>query len=207
MWVAVFSITYDFLYGEKYEHDVLPAARYEDCLDERGIYGWFLRVPRSPTELDVEQFRSVCTAKTLEITAKAPFNDRYFGPLGRSTFDEAPHLSELKYLPLVTSVFAPPIYIGISDHIRGRLRSHYAALVDELAGPGRSQDVALPNEDSDAESSTFAARLGRLLRENGVGDTRGLFIKVTYLPDASRQELLDLEYYLNRTFVPILGRR
>ena len=141
-----------------------------------------------------------------------------------------------KLLGLSTIIFNPPLYIGRSNKLRTRLKKHFDHFDDhfdqdleELSKKKYADRVSIYNEeeieerlkngesitDNDDESSFFGQRLGYYLTKcQGENDTvinkNNLFVFVINLKDESKIDEVDfneIEYILNRSFTPLLGRK
>lgn len=200
---------YDFGYGEVYRHSVYRADEISRARAEPGLYAWYIRTPRSECAEDRwDPYRKVFAEKRFAVSASAPLGERLIGRLDRQQLDIGPPkdgttLDDALFAGTFAA-FAPPIYIGRSKSIQKRLSQHVAALEKALDGPPPVAPVTTVDADSPEESSQFGSRVGALLRARGVSDYRGLFVKVVYAPtnDATKR----VEFLLNRTFHPTLGR-
>jgi hypothetical protein len=172
------------------------------------VYAWYVRAPLTEAaEALCDPYRKVFAEKRFEVAATAPLGEKLVGRLSRHQEDISPSKSGSLNEALFASafaVFAPPVYIGRSKSIRGRLQQHVVALKTALEKKLEADPAAVAPGDTDDESAQFGSRVGTLLRNRGVTDYRGLFVKVVYAPDNAATKRVEL--ILNRTFHPTLGR-
>lgn len=204
------ELTYDFQYGENHKCELLPVRDLEFAQDTPGLYAWYLRLhPDAASSDSLRAYARVFTSKTLDVTAQGIFNERYQGRLERIS-PELTIESMESMLCAATTMFSPPIYVGISKHIRTRLMQHFRCLENTLksnanqAGPFSLDEKQL---DSNEESESFGARLACLLRASEFTHVSGLFVKIIYNSAAGRAHLTSVESLLNRAFGPVCGRR
>ncbi len=207
------QLTYDFGFGEKATHFLYRAGRIAEAKAESGIYAWYLRPPRNEAdEVACNPYRRVFSERRFRVNAAAPLGERMHGYINRRQAELRPptageELDEELFMATFAA-FSPPVYIGRSRNVRARLSAHVRNLEAELAR-GVEAALAATNleaavADTDAESSQFGTRMGVLLGSRGIKDYRGLFVKVVYADsDAATRRV---EYLLNRTFHPVLGR-
>lgn len=208
------TLCYDFGYGERYCYQTLPADQLGRAANRPGLYAWYLRLPRSqlgiqPQEVGV--FANLHASKRFSIVAEANLGEVYKGEIHRKVnLDDRPS-ANAELLAAVSAVFSPPIYIGISVRIRGRLLSHKRALDETLSSASSTVGVAADGStdvnDTDAESAKFGNRIGAILSEQGLRHTRWLFVKIVYADTLGGGKLSDVEYLVNRIFTPFGGRR
>lgn len=200
---------YDFGHGELYRHELLRAEEVVNAKKAPGLYAWYVRPPKSEaSELACAPYRQVFAQRDFKVKAAAPLSEFLEGSLTRRLHHprkakDGEALDE-DFFAAAFAAFAPPVYIGRSKDIRGRLRQHYEALKHSI---GRDLLVELDESappDSDEESSQFGLRLGALLRDQGLNDLRGVFVKIVYANDVIAPKRAEL--ILNRTFHPVLGR-
>jgi hypothetical protein len=207
------QVVYDFDFDEQHEYTVVAARdiEQEHFIEARaGLYAWYLRLPKDPNPaLDLASYSRIFGSKNFTLEAKSVFGERYQGAATRQpSFDPASHPFASSVLTAST-IFCPPVYIGISINIRQRLMLHLKRLNEALQGA----ETLLPTDDMSEEqdtadeSSAFGHRMGYLLRSNGIRDIERLFVKIIYQPQASAADLKKAEYFVNRTFLPFCGRR
>jgi hypothetical protein len=202
---------YDFGYAERFSHWLYQADQVGRAGTGPGLYAWFIRSPLSAsTELACDPYRKVFAERSFKMAASAPLGERLEGGMKRVQLELPPpkmgeELNE-ELFAAAFAAFSPPVYIGRSKNVRSRLRQHVEALEEELGRlPDSDSDLtSIAPPDSPEESSKFGARMGALLRARGLSDYRGLFVKVVYAADPVATKRV--EFLLNRTFHPILGR-
>ncbi|MEA3044678.1 MAG: hypothetical protein QOH47_2516 [Sphingomonadales bacterium] len=201
---------YDFGFGERLRHWVYRGDQVNQAQDTAGLYAWFVRTPLSASnEPACDPYRRVFANRRFTVSASAPLGERMEGRLRRvqRTLPAARPGEELndQLFAAAFAAFAPPVYLGRATSVRSRLGQHVAALEEGLARPAAGAgDDDDPPSDTDEESSKFGSRMAALLRGRGLRDYRGLFVKVVYAPSPIATKRV--EYLLNRTFHPILGR-
>lgn len=162
-------------------------GRVEECA---GIYGWYIK--KRPSS-DINEFARIFSSNSLRTVAKAPLEVVYEGELKMSEllFNE---VESNGLLAEASILFAPPLYIGITENIRRRLREHRDSL-----------QAALNNNDLH-DGTEFGYRIGEVLSESRSISLSSFFVKVLIVEDeASRKDIEDVEHCLNRTFSPIFG--
>ncbi|RZJ02108.1 MAG: hypothetical protein EON90_00490 [Brevundimonas sp.] len=204
------EVSYDFGYGEVFTHAVFRADQIDAAKDIPGLYAWFVRTPQSAATEDLcGPFRRVHADRAFKIKATAPLGETIVGKIKRGVAAVKPPKSgETLDGALFASAFAafsPPVYVGRSRTVKSRLGQHVKSLTKALAttdlGPV-PREPELP--DTDEESSQFGVRMGRLLKTQGIEDTRSLFVKIVYAE--TNEATKRVELMLNRTFHPVLGR-
>lgn len=209
-------IEYNFGYGERHEYRVIAAqdiVLYAE--EEPGIYAWYFRLVDGAADpsASMKSYDALLASKSLDLTARGNLRENFQGTAARVPFmrDRSP-----EYVDAVlsaTTVFCPPLYIGISTGIRERLKTHYDKLnsfLQRAATLPPQTTIASPDgpeEDSDIESNVFGERMGSLLKKNGIQDPGQLFIKILYVPGATKRDLERAEFFVNRAFVPLCGVR
>jgi hypothetical protein len=207
------EIVYDLKNGEKYTYNVFSARDIELLAEERtGIYSWHMRLhPKGSLTDNIKSFCNVMASKSYDINFSSNLKDQFNGKATKKALEIDEEMDTDVLLSKVTAILCPPIYIGISKNIKSRLVTHKKALLDFL-----ENNVALiePNDkdvsyedDSEAESSKFAQRVGKVLAKNGVINEAPLFIKAIYLDGISRKSLRQCESFVNRNFHPLFGLR
>ncbi len=208
--MSVSTAQYDFGYGERHEYSIITAqniARYAE--EKPGIYSWHYRLSHIAPDrsADMKAYDRIYAAKSYDVSARGSLSETLNGTLTRSPFTNStpPEFSQAALT--AAAVFCPPLYIGISTKIKRRLQTHYDRLVEVLAQSSSfAPTSSIQTDDSDEESGVFAERIGKLLKENNIGDPGRLFVKVVYVPNATFRELQQAEFFVNRTFVPLCGR-
>lgn len=199
------AVKYDFLYGKSFDYSVFPATNLELSEPLSGLYAWYFALPSRQTSQDLDRYFELYGRRVLKVSAHAHFGEAFSGFVKRDEGRFAPcSLPEL--LATASVVFSPPLYLGISVNVQHRLREHAAALEAALQQRLPSVPSGEIEPDTPAESSSFGERVGFLLRKHGVRDLSGLFVKAVYA-DGTRDSLLEAEFFLNRTFTPVAGRR
>lgn len=207
------SITYDFSYGERVQYSVLPARDVEKTEEKPGIYAWYARLGKAVQDQAQPgwTFAQFFLNRELIVEAKGSLREAYRGRIFRQTDADFRDRNDL--IEGATTVFCPPIYIGISKNIRNRLTTHVRKLREvlasapEAAGNSAESVKAGVQTDTDEESSVFGSRIGAKLHDAGLRSEEILFVKVMYVERSASSQLRDTEYLLNRSFFPVFGKR
>lgn len=185
--------------------------KLDEVPERPGIYAWYLKLAQGKKKYN--EFHSVMVHRNLDVEARGELGEKYSGKMSREDFPfekkyrkedfqlENISLPDEK-ISLVSDIFAPPIYIGISQNLHNRLREHKNSLMKILYY--RDEDSDADDETSDSD---FGKRIARILKEKNYRDINSLFIKTVEFEDIQREELWAIEYFLNRTFIPIFGRK
>lgn len=201
------EVTYAFPYGESHTHTVVAATDIPNLDDKKsGLYAWYVRVlPKETAVDDLSWYGSFFGSKQYSVDLRASLGERYEGDLTiRPAFD-ATLPANMALVSAVTTVFSPPIYVGIAKNVKSRLLTHLAKLRVALVTPFA---VAISGDvDSDEESSYFGGRVGDLLRAQGIDDVRHLFVKIVFQPGDDLTQRRAVEHFANRVFFPFCGRR
>ncbi len=212
-------VSYNFGYGEVHEYSVVAAQDIERYSEELpGIYAWYFRLLDRPgnTIDTMKSFDSLFASKSLDFEAKGNLGERFQGSAKRTPYlrDRTPDY--VNALLSATTVFCPPLYIGISINIKRRLKTHYGTLNSFLqrSSPASSPQTTLPatnldgpDMDTDIESNVFGERIASILKRNNILDPEQLYVKILYVPGATKRDLEKAELFVNRTFVPLCGVR
>lgn len=206
------EVTYDFGYAEQLTHWLFQADQVALAEDRPGLYAWYLRPPSDlPDEASCNPYRRVYADRKFKVAASAALGELMEGHVNRrrTKLNDARVGEELDQSLFASAfaAFAPPVYVGRSIGVRGRLMSHMNSLRNDMGRSilsGAADDGETATPDSEDESTKFGIRMARMLRSEGLDHFRGLFVKVVYAPDNLATKRV--EYVLNRTFHPVLGR-
>lgn len=192
----------------------------------KGIYSWYLLPPPFGDNSSLKSYHTLFWDKEFKTDVRSKLGEHYSGSidyklseslnsrLSNFDFTDPDHQ---KIFRMSSLLFSNPIYIGRSVNLEDRLRAHIKELRKYIDDPA-SFEEAFNNDtfelDSDFESSSFAKRissylyntLGRESFKNKVS-LNYFVVKVMSIKSESikDEDLIDLEYYLNRTFRPIIG--
>lgn len=204
------KIEYDFDYGWKHDYEVFPANDIGLCAKHQpGFYAWYLQLPHINIDENIlKAYADVFACKQFDITAEAHLGEKYSGSVLRDGMEIRSPSVLASVFSTVSAVFSPPIYIGISVDIKKRLLRHRKAILDNLnvtaPSPAGSPVVSM---DTNAESKNFGERIAGLLRSHSLLDLNHLYVKVIYQPQLGPNHLKEVEFFANRTFCPICGRK
>lgn len=209
-----FQQDFDFGFGERYRHAVIPYSRIElDAPTGPGLYSWHLRLPRTRPERATAFLKALFHAASIDVQASANMRQKWSGTISSIVDPFGDTIT-----PGLASAFfaiAYPLYIGISVDLRGRLSTHKSQL-EESKGVRPSTVLDKADEDTEQESRCFGERLGAVFREASFYETELLFVKCVTWPiegnslDALAATMADLraaEWTCNTLFHPVFGRR
>lgn len=174
-----------------------------------GIYGWFISV----NQHNFDDYFKVFKQKRIKINIKGNLNEEYDGNVKNifSSKNFASPTIDHALCELSSYIFCPPIYIGISKDLNKRLTEHTGELNKIITGKIKpSSPLKLGQTDFDTmyESKHFAQRVGFVLHSLNIFNINPIFIKTIELPlTYSWIQLQKVEKYLNRTYLPIYGRK
>jgi len=206
----------DFTSGEKYELRVIPFDSIESEIDSYpGLYSWYIR-PKPNRENEIEPIlHSLLFHSRLKASVKGNMRLEYEGYIEKS-YEKPVPLGNKKLLRHLFLTVPMPLYIGISVNLKSRLTRHIRQL--EETDYSRVYDGI--ENDSDEESSYFAARINNVLNESKVSAIDCLYVRVLECKDYGKsdqlsaakkreikKELEGIEYLANSLFNPVFGRR
>ena len=179
-----------------------------------GIYAWYFVFDPQINHVD---YHKVFKNKRINIGIKGNLQEIYKGSLEcfPHTFSNHP-ISDLSALAECTDFFSPPIYIGIAKKsLADRLPQHVDKLTRLLypkhpkaQAQAAAAQAATTVVTDDDDSSIFAQRIHSAISGiKNVGLTSFVVKTVEMTPNYPEVEIRALEYFLNRTYVPIYGRR
>lgn len=190
-------------------HGVYKMRELHLIPDAPGLYSWHINL----NSHNFDDYYKVFHQKRVSINIKGSLKEQYKGNI-RRTYDES-HYSDspidMELCEFASLVFCPPLYIGISLNLKRRLSDHFDELEKVQTGKislTAPKSLGRTDFDTIVESSHFAQRMGFSLKEFNKINLDTLFIKTIELDKGyNRADLLKVEKYLNRTFVPMYGRR
>jgi hypothetical protein len=213
------KVSYNFGYGELHEYSVVASQDIERFAEEvPGIYAWYFRLldrPGNPIDA-MKSFDGLFASKSLEFEVKGNLGEHFQGSAKRIPYMKERTPDYVSAVLSATTVFCPPLYIGISIDIKRRLKTHYETLIDFLQRPSSTPSPSVSQTrvqsdesetDTDIESNVFGERIGSILKRNNVFDPEQLFVKILYVPGATKRDLEKAELFVNRSFVPLCGIR
>ena len=163
--------------------------------------------------MDITTTSKFLSKKRLDVNLKGNLKELYAGKIKNSFYskDFASTSFDFDLCEYASSVFCPPIYIGISKDLKKRLATHIRELENIYTGKvklSKPSKVGQTDFDTIIESSHFAQRIGFTLAELKNISIDSLFIKTIELDKTyTWSDLQKVEKYINRTFIPIYGRK
>lgn len=192
-----------------------------------GLYAWYGRLNVGAADLSSpEELRRALNRHTdrhalaeLDIQVAGPFEQRWrakasntrlsatqsglTGPVLPEQTKELESVAAL--LRHATPTFAAPVYVGVSNNVRRRLQTHQRHILSRLGNEAVSDE---PIEPRDAEFADRVTRAG--FSPNHLAVAVITFEEITEAeldPEHSRQLVEIAEWYINRWYTPLFGRR
>lgn len=189
-------------------HGIYKATELYKVPESPGIYSW--HIGSSPVNFN--HYFKAFKQKKLSVSINGHLKEEYDGEIRRKYFDKDFDISlDQQLCELASTIFCPPLYIGISKNLNKRLNQHFRELEKIYNGTiklSTPPNVGKTDFDTIIESSHFAQRIGHTLFNLNKISLRDIFIKTVELDKSySWTKLQKVEKYLNRTFIPIYGRK
>lgn len=194
----------------------------------RGLYAWYLIPPPYGDNSALKSYHKLFWEKQYETDVKSKFGELYSGKLDYELskqldkkisaldFTKTEHQ---KILRMSSLMFSQPLYIGRSTELKDRLNVHIKELRKYLENPidfeRAFEDVKI-ELDTEEESASFAKRITSYLYESLGKESfknkvslNHFIVKVINIKseEFNDDNIVDMEYYLNRTFRPIIGNK
>lgn len=190
-------------------HGIYRIKELHKVPDVPGLYSWHINA----TNLNFNAYFKAFKQKKIRVSLEGNLKEEYKGEIKRSYFErdfDSPSIDH-DLCEFASHVFCPPLYIGISKQLKIRLSDHLDELEKIYNGTIKlSPPKKLGQTDFDTivESSHFAQRFGFTLRELKNIKLDEVFVKTIELDSTYKWAALQkVEKYLNRTFIPIYGRK
>mgnify|MGYP005855346677 CR=1 FL=1 len=171
-----------------------------------GIYSWHLYF-RESTHLN--EYHERHNNKKYKANISGSFGEKIIGDLYSRRKFSRKSVEKERFLVDLTMSLAPPLYIGISNNLKRRLLDHAEYLKLFVYGEITKTKSKLARKDIDTEieSTFFAGRLGSAMKDLHSINLNNLYVKIfEFENDISKKDLLEIEFFLNRTYKPIYGR-
>ena len=193
----------------EYSHCVYSVTDFDQITETPGLYSWHAIAD----QVNIDNYFKLFKQKRLNVDAKGNLKESYSGHIQNTFFEKDFQMPNVDFdlCQIASLAFCPPLYIGMSKNLNQRLKDHYSELEKIYTGKielQESTELGPLDFDTAYESSHFAQRIGHII--SGLNSIRlnSLFIKTIELgEDYESPELRKVEKYLNRSFVPIYGRR
>lgn len=190
-------------------HGVYRTNEFNKLPEKPGLYSWHI----NSSALNFGSYFKAFKQKKVEINVKGNLTEKYEGEIKRAYYEndfDSP-LIDHDLCEFASHVFCPPLYIGISVSLKTRINDHFAELVKIYNGKITLPTVTKIGQtdfDTIVESSHFAQRFGFTLFELKNIKLDDVFLKTIELDSTySWADLQRVEKYLNRTFIPMYGRK
>src|SRR5258708_3116891 len=111
------EVAYDFDYGEIHAYHAFPARDIDlRAQNKPGIYAWYARgIGSATTKDDLAFYTNVFSAKQFGIQASAHLGEEYEGVAKRLPALGGTPPAFAQMIATASTIFSPPIYIGISN--------------------------------------------------------------------------------------------
>lgn len=175
------------------EFKTYEASDIDDVPEFPGFYAWYLRLQNRDAFSD---YHEVFKDRRLETKARGDLLEEYSGEISLQEI-ELEMVSDFELLKDATVAFSPPLYIGVTvdQNLRKRLKDHRKVLNDAIYG-------------GVDDAGEFGERIALVLNQGGNISVNDFFVRVVPVEDPeSRDQIEEIEYYLNRTYVPIYGKK
>lgn len=169
------------------------AADVDDAPESAGFYAWYLRLQSRDA---FSEYHEVFKDRSLEARARGDLLEEYTGKLSLQEID-LEMVNRFGLLKDATIAFSPPLYIGITvdQTLKKRLKDHRKVLNDSIYG----------EVDDTGE---FGERIALVLNRGDNIGVNDFFTRVIPVEDPkNREQIEEIEYYLNRTYVPMYGKK
>ena len=189
-------------------HGVYKLNEFRNIPETPGIYSWHISTNNSKPN----DYHKIFKQKKVKVKVNGNLKEEYLGEAKRTYYDnnyDAKLDSDL--FEMASIAFCPPLYIGISINLGKRLNDHLRELekiyFEKKALP-KPVEIGQTDFDTIVESKHFAQRFGFSILEMSQVTLSSVFIKTIELDNTYKwSELQKVEKYLNRTFIPIYGRK
>jgi len=169
-----------------------------------GLYGWYVRLPKVEAVAD---YHKIHKSKRMRTTIVGHLSEIYEGNAYSKEYEFRDSM-DFELLEAATSCFCPPIYIGVSNNMRSRLQTHCEQIEEIIHSGKKTTEPRQVDPDTDAESTLFGDRIGIVLSSvKNIGLTSLFVITIAVKTNFPRAELFKIESFLNRTYIPIYGRK
>jgi len=191
------------------KHGLYKLKEFGNLPESPGLYSWHINF----SNINQFQYFQLFKQKKINIDIQGNLKEAYRGEVKGHFNDQDFDSINLDHdlCEFASYVFCPPLYIGISKNLKKRLRTHFSELEKIYNGEMQLPSISKVGQtefDTIVESSHFAQRLGFTIRTLGNIKLDDIFVKTIELDQKfSWIELQKVEKYLNRTFIPIYGRK
>jgi hypothetical protein len=190
------------------EHCVYNLTELHKIPHVPGIYGWYLVMDN----INFGEYYKIFKQKRVKVDIEGELQERYLGN-AQATFDENNFPStgvDFDLGGIASFAFSPPLYIGISKKLGNRLKDHTNELLDVYYKRPMPSPLPLGKTEFDTiyESKHFASRIGYTLKNHTTVGLTSFRIKTLEMPSGyTWQDLQRVERYVNRTYIPVYGRK
>lgn len=208
-----------------FEIEEFKLSEFDKIKPFPGVYSWHAYINNAETPDKLESYNRFYGASSFKANIEGYFSFSYNGTMNRNIdgLDLNNRHYDTNLCEYITKSLAPPIYIGIArTSLKTRLQDHLSQFSDQQIlnrDPEEAEKLIYEQSnlkdseiDTSEESGFFALRLAFLMNQSGI-EQDNIFVR-TYVykktPPLKPQEktlIKDLEFLLNRTYRPILGRK
>jgi hypothetical protein len=190
-------------------HGIYKLKDFGKLPDTPGLYSWHINF----SAINNDHYFQVFKQKKVKVNINGNLKENYLGEIYGSfdTKDFDTSILDHDLCEYASYAFCPPLYIGISGKLQTRLTQHYTELEKIYVGKKiipPTTTIRHTELDTALESSHFAERIGYILNKLKNIKLDDIFVKTIELDSSySWTDLQKVEKYLNRTFIPIYGRK
>jgi hypothetical protein len=174
-----------------------------------GIYAWYL----SADQNNFLDYYKVYKQKKVEVNIQGNLSELYVGDVKNTYYEKDFKDNGVDHdlCSMASLAFSPPLYIGISKNLQKRLKDHSSELKKIFFGQiplNTPPPVGKTDFDTIVESRHFAQRIGHTIKSFSNININSLLIKTIEMDSTYLwTDLQKVERYLNRTYIPIYGRK
>ena len=173
-----------------------------------GIYSWHLWIDNANNK----KYSQIFKQKRIDITVESNLSEKFIGAIKHSGHQEDIFDStiDINLCNIASIAMCPPLYIGISKNLGVRLGQHFDEFDKIIKGIKATPIDTIKSSHFDTiyESQHFAQRMGFVISKFNNLNANNLLIKTIEMPIGySKDDLRKVETFLNRTFIPIYGRK
>jgi len=193
----------------QFKHGCYRLVDFDQIPHNPGIYSWYLIAD----QINFDDYFKIFKQKKVGVNVEGELREAYTGE-AKATYnvsDYSDNPVDFTLFNLISYIYSPPLYIGISINLNERLNTHKSELEKILSGKQKLTTSTIPGRtsfDDILESKHFAQRVGFSIKAHNNIGTASMYIKTIEAPlGYPRNNLLKIEKYFNRTYTPIYGRK
>lgn len=196
--------------SKKHEPEIYTLEEFDSLPEKPGLYSWHVLCG----ETTIKNYHSLFKQKFYNTKIQGFLKEEYQGKVSSIAAEFDFEKIDENLIRIASAFFSPSIYVGIAkSNLRQRLSSH-KHMLSKLLNSDEDEDktsdsIGDAEIDSEKESKYFAGRISNIIRSTCKDlNESNFFIKVLAVDISTPVESIkNTEFYLNRTFNPLLGRR